>query len=110
MLVSMPLGVLSYKQWKPTLVNLSRMVLLESYGGTWGIVREDRESETGRNKGTGQPRTWLHPSQELWATTHLSKPSGPLTPPPRQTPHVGCDETEVSAQAAGSGDLSLRPC
>lgn len=55
-LVSVPFEVLSYKQQKPTLVNLSRTVLLESYGEAWGIVREDRGLETGKNKGNGQPR------------------------------------------------------
>ena len=54
--VGVPFEVLSYKQQKPTFVNLSRMVLLQSYGATWGTVREDRGLETGRNKGNGQPR------------------------------------------------------
>lgn len=66
-LASVPFGVPSYKQQKPTLVNWSRRALLESNGGAWGIVREDRESETGKNKGTRQTRTRSHPTP--WAAT-----------------------------------------
>ena len=69
-LASVPFGALSDKQQKPALVNLSRTVLLESNGGAWGIVREDRESETGGNKGTGQTRTRSYPAP--WAATTLS--------------------------------------
>lgn len=36
-LASMPFGELYYKQQKPTLVNLSRTVLLESYEGGVGL-------------------------------------------------------------------------
>ena len=116
-LVSVPFEVLSYKQQKPTLVNLSRTVLLESYGEAWGIVREGRGLEIGRNKGNGQPRAGRilppglpPPSAPEHHTSKCSKTWAPLLLSLQTGIRVFCAETEVSAHTVWALGLCLEPC